>query len=72
MLQPISAPTKKVVAALLALDFARVADSVKDIAKLASPMRHFLWRGFLNPSPAVQSHQVSVVLATTPVVKVGW
>jgi hypothetical protein len=42
-------------------DSTGVAVSVKDMGKSPSPVRVFLWRGFLNPSPIVQvnlSHQV--------------
>jgi hypothetical protein len=57
------------------LDSARVADTLKDNVKLFTPVRGFLWRGFLNLCPFVQvisshlSHKVSVVSASTPIVK---
>jgi hypothetical protein len=55
-------------------EFAGVAVSVKEMVKSPSPVRGFLRRGFLNPSPVVQvnlSHKVSVVSVSTPAVKEG-
>jgi hypothetical protein len=60
LLPPISDPAGKVVV-LPMQDSTGVAVSVKDMGKSPSPVRVFLWRGFLNPSPIVQvnlSHQV--------------
>jgi hypothetical protein len=47
-----------------------VVFSVQDKGKPPSPVRDFLQRGFLNPSPVV-THKVSVVFVSTPVVKEG-
>jgi hypothetical protein len=73
LIPPISDPSEKVVA-LPVQDFAGVAVSVKHMVKFPSSVRGFLWRGFLNPSPVVKvnlSHKVSVMSASTPVVKEG-
>jgi hypothetical protein len=74
LLSPISDPAEKVVVALPVQDSAGVAVSMKDMVKSPSPVRGFIWWGFLNPSPVVQvnlSHKVSVVSALTSVVKEG-
>lgn len=55
-----SDPAEKVAIALL----------VQDKGKSPSPVRGFLWWGFLNLSLVV-THKVSVVSASTPVVKEG-
>jgi hypothetical protein len=53
LLPPISDTAEKVVVALPVQDSTGVAVSVKDRVKSLSPMRGFLRRGFLNPSPVV-------------------
>lgn len=50
----VSFSVEEAAAVLLAMDFAGVADSVKDIVKLSNSIKGFLRRGFFNPSPAVK------------------
>jgi len=75
LLPPISDPAKKVVVALPVQDSTGVAVSIKDIGMSVSLSGEgFSSRGYLNLSLVVQvnlSHKVSVVSATTSVVKEG-
>jgi hypothetical protein len=72
LLPTISDPTEKVAVVLTVPDSAGMVVSVKDKGKSPSPVRGFLRWGFLNPSLVVQAtHKVSVVFASTPVVKEG-
>jgi len=66
LLPPIRDPAEIVVVALPVQDSAGVAVFVKDMGKSPSPMRGFLWRGFLNPILVML-----VVSASTPFVMEG-